>query len=63
MSNYVYGSSKAALNAFLLGLRGRLNKSGVQVITIKPGFVDTPMTADFKKGYVTDSCFKPPDQV
>ena len=52
MSNYVYGSSKAALNAFLSGLRGRLYKAGVQVITIKPGFVDTPMTAEFKKGFL-----------
>ena len=52
MSNYVYGSSKAALNAFLSGLRGRLYKAGVQVTTIKPGFVDTPMTAEFKKGFL-----------
>jgi NAD(P)-dependent dehydrogenase (short-subunit alcohol dehydrogenase family) len=32
------------------GLAGRLRSSGVRVITIKPGFVDTPMTAQFKKG-------------
>lgn len=49
-SNYVYGSAKGALTVFLSGLRQRLSKSGVQVLTIKPGFVDTPMTADFKKG-------------
>ncbi len=49
-SNYVYGASKAALDAFLSGLRNRLAKNGVQVLTIKPGFVDTPMTAAFKKG-------------
>ncbi|MBU0983771.1 MAG: SDR family oxidoreductase [candidate division Zixibacteria bacterium] len=49
-SNYVYGSTKAAKSAFLSGLRGRLHKAGVAVITIKPGFVDTPMTAQFKKG-------------
>ncbi len=49
-SNYVYGSAKAALTSFLSGLRQRLHKSGVKVITIKPGFVDTPMTAHFKKG-------------
>jgi short-subunit dehydrogenase len=35
---------------FLQGLRNRLAKKGVQVLTIKPGFVDTPMTASFKKG-------------
>ncbi len=48
-SNYVYGASKAALDAFLSGLRNRLTKHGVKVLTIKPGFVDTPMTASFKK--------------
>lgn len=50
MSNYVYGSAKAAVTAFLSGLRQRLQKSGVNVLTIKPGFVDTPMTHDFPKG-------------
>ena len=49
-SNYVYGASKAALDAFLSGLRNRLARHGVHVLTIKPGFVDTPMTASFKKG-------------
>ncbi|HLW74578.1 MAG TPA: SDR family NAD(P)-dependent oxidoreductase, partial [Gammaproteobacteria bacterium] len=49
-SNYIYGSAKAALSAYLSGLRQRLAKSGVAVVTIKPGFVDTPMTRDFKKG-------------
>src|SRR5699024_848634 len=49
-SNYVYGSAKAALNVFLDGLRHRLFASGVQVLTIRPGMVDTPMTADFDKG-------------
>jgi short-subunit dehydrogenase len=49
-SNYVYGTAKAAVTIFLQGLRNRLYKSGVEVLTIKPGFVDTPMTADFSKG-------------
>lgn len=49
-SNYVYGSAKALVSTFLSGLRQRLSKSGVAVITIKPGFVDTPMTAAFPKG-------------
>ncbi|MCE4540918.1 MULTISPECIES: SDR family oxidoreductase [unclassified Caballeronia] len=44
-SNYLYGSAKAALSAFLEGLRARLFKKGVHVLTIKPGFVATPMTA------------------
>lgn len=49
-SNYVYGAAKAAVEVFLQGLRNRLFKRGVRVVTIKPGFVDTPMTAAFKKG-------------
>ena len=49
-SNYVYGSAKALVSAFASGLRQRLAKKGVHVITIKPGFVDTPMTAHLKKG-------------
>ena len=49
-SNYVYGTAKAATTAFLQGLRGRLAKSGVHVLTVKPGLIDTPMTAELKKG-------------
>jgi len=49
-SNYVYGCAKGAVTIFLQGLRNRLHKSGVNVVTIKPGFVDTPMTINFKKG-------------
>ena len=37
------------LFGFLSGLRQRLHSTGVRIITIKPGFVDTPMTADFEK--------------
>jgi decaprenylphospho-beta-D-erythro-pentofuranosid-2-ulose 2-reductase len=43
-SNYLYGSAKAALSAFCEGLNARLFKAGVHVLTIKPGFVATPMT-------------------
>ena len=49
-SNYVYGSSKAMITSFTSGLRQRLNKANVAVVTIKPGFVNTPMTATLKKG-------------
>jgi len=49
-SNYVYGTAKGAVSIFLQGLRGRLSKSGVTVVTVKPGLVDTPMTASMKKG-------------
>ena len=48
-SNYVYGAAKGMVSLFLQGLRNRLSRHGVQVITIKPGFVDTPMTAAFEK--------------
>ena len=49
-SNYVNGATKGAVSIFLQGLRNRLDKSGVAVVTIKPGTVDTPMTAALKKG-------------
>ena len=49
-SNYAYGAAKGALAVFLQGLRNRLHRYGVHVLTIKPGFVDTPMTAEFPKG-------------
>jgi len=49
-SNYVYGTAKGAVSIFLQGLRSRLSKSGVVVITVKPGLVDTPMTSSLKKG-------------
>ncbi|AMN46940.1 short-chain dehydrogenase [Steroidobacter denitrificans] len=47
-SNYLYGAAKAAVSAFCEGLRGRLFRVGAHVITIKPGFVDSPMTAGLK---------------
>ncbi|HEX8385080.1 MAG TPA: SDR family oxidoreductase [Rubricoccaceae bacterium] len=48
-SNYVYGAAKGAVSLFAQGLRARLSKHGVRVVTIKPGFVDTPMTAHVDK--------------
>jgi short-subunit dehydrogenase len=47
-SNYVYGSSKAGLTAFVDGLRNRIDREGVRVITIKPGPVKTSMTQGMK---------------
>ncbi len=58
-SNYVYGASKGALNIFLDGLRNRIDRDGVQVLTIKPGFVATPMTAHVPH----NALFATPDQV
>lgn len=43
-ANYIYGSAKAAFSAYLSGLRNRLFERGVQVLTVKPGFVNTKMT-------------------
>lgn len=48
-SNYVYGAAKGMVSLFMQGLRNRLASRGVSVVTIKPGFVDSPMTADFDK--------------
>ncbi len=54
-SNYIYGAAKAGLSAYLQGLRNRLYPRGVKVLTVKPGFVDTPMTAHLKKGLLMAS--------
>lgn len=48
-SNYWYGTAKGALAIHCQGLRNRLSKNGVQVLTVKPGFIDTPMTAHLPK--------------
>lgn len=58
-SNYIYGSAKAGLNAFLDGVRNRVDRDGVQVLTIRPGFVATPMTAHLPQGPL----FATPDAV
>lgn len=49
-SNFVYGSAKALVSTLLAGLRHSLHGRGVKVVDIRPGFVDTPMTAAFAKG-------------
>ncbi len=65
-SNYIYGSAKAGLSTFLSGLRNRLYPFGVDVITIKPGYVRTKMTSELQlpqylttnPNYVADCIFK-----
>jgi decaprenylphospho-beta-D-erythro-pentofuranosid-2-ulose 2-reductase len=47
-SNYLYGSAKAGFTAYLSGLRNRLFKHGVHVVTVKPGFVKTKMLESMK---------------
>lgn len=49
-SNYVYGAAKSAVSTFMEGLAGRFKGTGITTLCIKPGFVDTPMTAHLKKG-------------
>lgn len=58
-SNYVYGASKAAVSTFAQGLRNRLARRGVHVLTVKPGLVDTPMTAHMRKHFL----FASPERV
>lgn len=49
LSNYVYGAAKAGFHTYLSGLRNRLGRSGVHVVTVKPGTVDTAMTWGMEK--------------
>jgi NADP-dependent 3-hydroxy acid dehydrogenase YdfG len=59
-SNYLYGSSKAGLTAFLGGLRNRIDREGVTVLTIKPGPVKTAMTAAMKGSRSSPTSTKSP---
>ena len=58
-NNYAYGTAKAALATFSEGLRSQLAGSGVRVMLVKPGRVDTPMTAHFPNR----TLFSSPDRV
>jgi len=58
-SNYVYGASKAGLSAFLGGLRNRVDREGVTILTIKPGPTRTAMTVGMPKS----EKFADPNQV
>ena len=49
-SNFIYGSAKAAFDRFLEGLQHEYDGSAVRIVRVKPGFVDTPMTAGIEKG-------------
>ncbi|MBL7998427.1 MAG: SDR family oxidoreductase [Candidatus Kapabacteria bacterium] len=48
-SNFLYGAAKGAVSLYTQGLRNRLSSKNIAVVTIKPGFVDTPMTAHVQK--------------
>ena len=51
-SNYVYGAAKGALSIFTGGLRNRLHNKGIHVLTVKPGFINTPMTAHLPQNFL-----------
>jgi len=59
-SNFIYGSAKAGFDRFLEGLAHKYQGSPVRIIRVKPGFVDTPMTAGIGKG---GPLWAEPDQV
>jgi decaprenylphospho-beta-D-erythro-pentofuranosid-2-ulose 2-reductase len=44
-ANFVYGATKAGLDAFARGLADSLHGSGVRVVLVRPGFVTGRMTA------------------
>ncbi|MCX7544470.1 SDR family oxidoreductase [Marinicella gelatinilytica] len=58
--NYMYGAAKAGFTTYLSGLRNRLFKNNVHVLTVKPGFVNTQMTADMD---LPDKLTAEPEQV
>lgn len=53
--NFVYGAAKSLVSTYLQGLRGKLLAHNVRVIDIRPGLVDSPMTAGFEKGLLWSS--------
>jgi short-subunit dehydrogenase len=51
-SNFVYGAAKGGLSIFLQGMAHHCAKSGPHIVVVKLGFVDTPMTQAFRKGFL-----------
>lgn len=51
-SNFIYGTSKGAIEIYLQGLRNKLFEYNINVLTIKPGFVDTKMTSNIPKNFL-----------
>ena len=54
-SNYIYGSMNAALTEFSSGMRAKLSSKNINVLTVKPGLISTPMTENFKKSMLWSS--------
>ena len=65
MSNYIYGTCKAAVEVYTEGLQHRFGKNkDINILLVKPGFVDTPMTANItKKGFLWAKSDKIADDV
>jgi short-subunit dehydrogenase len=59
-SNFIYGAAKGALDRLLEGLTQKYDGTSVRIVRVKPGFVDTPMTAAIRKG---GPLWATPDQV
>jgi len=49
-SNFLYGAAKSMVTTYLQGVRAKLAGDNIQVLDIKPGMIDTPMTSDMQKG-------------
>lgn len=49
-TNFIYGAAKGGLDVFVQGLMHAYAGTPVRFVLVKPGFVDTPMTAGFVKG-------------
>jgi decaprenylphospho-beta-D-erythro-pentofuranosid-2-ulose 2-reductase len=49
-SNFLYGATKAGLATLVQGIAHRLAPSGARAVVLKPGFIDSPMTAHITKG-------------
>ena len=54
-SNYIYRTAKSGLSTFTQGLGNRVASAGVRLLLVKPGLVDTPMTAALKKNLLSAS--------
>jgi len=63
VGNPSYNASKAALSSYLESLRNRLTRHGVNVLTVKPGFVETDLLAGAKKTFLVISPEQAADEI
>jgi len=50
--NYAYGAAKSAVSTFLSGLRHANKNENIHIMTVKPGFVTTPMTLEMPQSFL-----------